>query len=82
VTVFGEIYLEASVVAHLHLEVMFPSAVTFVIALGLAVPPSLKMDTTTEALRGGDVVLEVPVLLYPALQVDRCPRVSPLTKRN
>jgi hypothetical protein len=61
---------------------MLLSAMTYVIVFGLEAPARLKMETKMEFLKVRDDVLEVPVLPYPALQVDRCLRVSPLTKRN
>lgn len=82
VTASGGMFLVASVVVHLRLVVMLLSAMTYVIVLGLEAPARLKMETKMEFLKSRDGVLEVSVLPYPALQVDRCLRVSLLRKRN
>lgn len=76
------IFLVASVVVHPRLEVVLPSAMTSVIALGPDVLAHLKMDQTTEPLEQRYVVLQVPPLPYHTLQVDRRPKVSHLAGRN
>lgn len=82
VTVVEEVFIGASVVAFLRLEVVPPSAVTSAIVLDPELQSNLKMDIITEVPEELGVVLEVPVLLYLTLQVVRCPRVYHLKRGN
>lgn len=76
--------LVASAAAHRRLEVVLRSAKSFGTVLGPEVGVWRKMETTMERRnnKAGVDVLEVSLLRRPVRPVDRCPRVSPLTRRN